>query len=1518
MKGCAVSFVFYIILIFVVGCGEGLKTDYTTDTGPSVTDEDTIDSGSTDTKPDGDTEPSDNLDSDNPDTTQENPDTDDADTTPDSGDSQSDADQDSDPDATDNDADTTSDNPDSDDTDSELTTEPSEPTEEPKPDEDEIVVIEPTDDATCSEIGGIWNSGKCTKSVSCTGLPENAVWNKASGIRQTWNGTEWVPSATGSYSATSSTSECVFKCKTNYEWNTETSTCDGATRQTICPSKPANTVWNDNDADGTFTQTWNGASWEPATYNSTYNKTAGTCTYTCTVGYIWNGSVCETAPTQSANCTGLPANAEWNTVSSITQTYDGTSWYPSTTGVYNTTASTMQCRFKCKTNYNWNSSTSKCVAATQTASCAGLPTGAVWNTASSITQTWSGSEWLPTTTGSYNTTSSTSECRYKCGTNYTWKNSQCVADTKDGTCSSKPANTVWNDNDRNGKFTQTWSGTSWSPASYASTYNKTAGICTYTCIAGYIWNGSSCEVAPTQSANCTGLPANAQWNTASSITQTYDGSSWYPSTAGVYNTTSSTSECRYKCKEHYSWKNSQCVADTQTASCTGLPANASWNTASSITQTWSGSAWLPTTTGSYSTTSSTTQCRFKCNTNYNWNSSTSKCDAATQQVTCTGLPSNAQWNTASSITQTWNGSSWQPTTTGSFNNTASTSECRYKCKTNYNWNSSTSTCDAATQQANCSSKPANTVWNDNGANGKFSQTWNGASWNPASYTSTYNITAGTCRYKCDTNYNWNSSTSTCDAATQQANCSSKPANTVWNDNGANGKFTQTWNGSAWNPANYTSTYNTTAGTCRFKCNTNYNWNSSTSKCEAATQPATCTGLPANASWNTVSSITQTWNGSSWQPTTIGSYNETSSTTECRFGCNMNYNWNSSTSTCDAATQNGTCSSKPANTDWNDNGRNGKFTQTWDGSAWEPASYDSSYNTTAGTCRYKCTDNYHYENGQCIFNTKSNVACTGLPANTQWNTVSTITQTWNGSSYQPTNVGSYNETASSTECRYKCAEGYHRENGQCVSNTKNNVECIGLPANAQWNTASTISQTWNGSSWQPTTTGSYNTAASTSQCYYKCKDGYHTENGGVSCISNTKTSSCTGLIPHAQWNTASTITQTWNGSSWVPATSGSYSETASTSECRYKCDSTHYWYNSECTNPCDYEPCEDVTNSQHICTATSWQDYSCDCNDGYVWNNALCILTLGKICTNQSKCYNASSSITCPASSSANFYGQDSQYINKCTEQNFTVKTVSEEEISVDNNTGLEWLKTIPSTNHTWDEAKTYCEDLTYGGYSDWRLPNPQEILTIVAGENAKGRKACVSSSNAVPLNSNQFLWTSQEFNNSNGYKLDAGEIDYTTKTESTLTCCVRGDEMPKGIFLETTVNGAVVVTDSTTGHIWQKNYATNKTWQAALKYCEDSTYAGYTDWRLPNKNELASLLNYDKTTSPRSDFPDMPGQGFWSSTTYDKTEMKCYNIHSCTTTHDYSYAWHVYFNGLGTVSFNNKGNGYDYVRCVRN
>ncbi len=58
------------------------------------------------------------------------------------------------------------------------------------------------------------------------------------------------------------------------------------------------------------------------------------------------------------------------------------------------------------------------------------------------------------------------------------------------------------------------------------------------------------------------------------------------------------------------------------------------------------------------------------------------------------------------------------------------------------------------------------------------------------------------------------------------------------------------------------------------------------------------------------------------------------------------------------------------------------------------------------------------------------------------------------------------------------------------------------------------------------------------------------------------------------------------------------------------------------------------------------------------------------------------------------------------------------------------------------------------------------------------------------------------------------------------------------------------VTCKDTNLMWQDDESaktTEKTWKEAIEYCESLNFAGYSDWRLPNKNELLSIVDRSKS-----------------------------------------------------------------------
>ena len=101
--------------------------------------------------------------------------------------------------------------------------------------------------------------------------------------------------------------------------------------------------------------------------------------------------------------------------------------------------------------------------------------------------------------------------------------------------------------------------------------------------------------------------------------------------------------------------------------------------------------------------------------------------------------------------------------------------------------------------------------------------------------------------------------------------------------------------------------------------------------------------------------------------------------------------------------------------------------------------------------------------------------------------------------------------------------------------------------------------------------------------------------------------------------------------------------------------------------------------------------------------------------------------------------------------------------------------------------------------------------------------------------------------------------------------------------------------------------ATNKNWEEALTYAESLDLAGYDDWRLPNINELQSIVDYTKN-NPAIDtdfFPVQPGNDHWhwSSTTQLSSGGAS------------TSAWRLSL-GTGSSTPRIKTNSY-YVRAVR-
>ena len=97
------------------------------------------------------------------------------------------------------------------------------------------------------------------------------------------------------------------------------------------------------------------------------------------------------------------------------------------------------------------------------------------------------------------------------------------------------------------------------------------------------------------------------------------------------------------------------------------------------------------------------------------------------------------------------------------------------------------------------------------------------------------------------------------------------------------------------------------------------------------------------------------------------------------------------------------------------------------------------------------------------------------------------------------------------------------------------------------------------------------------------------------------------------------------------------------------------------------------------------------------------------------------------------------------------------------------------TEFTWEEALQYCEALTWGGYSDWRLPNLTEFMshfdpTVMAGIDTNAFKSTVTS----------WHWTSSNSASNQSYSyrmiLNSGDTLDGMRTVDAYARCVRGED----------------------------------------------------------------------------------------------------------------------------------------------
>lgn len=242
-------------------------------------------------------------------------------------------------------------------------------------------------------------------------------------------------------------------------------------------------------------------------------------------------------------------------------------------------------------------------------------------------------------------------------------------------------------------------------------------------------------------------------------------------------------------------------------------------------------------------------------------------------------------------------------------------------------------------------------------------------------------------------------------------------------------------------------------------------------------------------------------------------------------------------------------------------------------------------------------------------------------------------------------------------------------------------------------------------------------------------------------------------------------------------------------------------------------------------------------------------------------------------------------------------------------TNLMWQQT-DGGEMTFEAAAAYCDNLTLGGYDDWRLPSAQEAFSIL---NHGNNNPAINTAFFAPTGA-EYWWT-REIQVGNPAKIwvtnAGGGIGNHPKTETigaggTKKFHVRAvrDRVPPIVLTEQFTVTDSIVTDQLTQLEWLRwPPADSMTWEQALHVAETLVADGKSDWRLPNIKELESL-NDESRSQPSVDpavFPGILAKKYWSSTTLPNQSTR---------------AWFM-DTRFGVVSYDQKS-VKNLVMCVRN
>lgn len=304
------------------------------------------------------------------------------------------------------------------------------------------------------------------------------------------------------------------------------------------------------------------------------------------------------------------------------------------------------------------------------------------------------------------------------------------------------------------------------------------------------------------------------------------------------------------------------------------------------------------------------------------------------------------------------------------------------------------------------------------------------------------------------------------------------------------------------------------------------------------------------------------------------------------------------------------------------------------------------------------------------------------------------------------------------------------------------------------------------------------------------------------------------------------------------------------------------------------------------------------------------LTYTIVDTGQTYCYNDAVSIPCPEAGSAHF-GQDAQYVG-----NQPAYAENGDGTITDLNTGLMWAQD-PGSKLTYNQAVAGAATFNLAGYNDWRLPAIKELYSLVlfSGHDPSGCDSEAVCPDLVPFIDTNFfnfqygqpdagerLIDAQFISNTPyvGLGVEGGLVFGLNYADGRIkgygTGPMPGAAEDKPFFVlyvrggtdyglnQFVDNGDGTINDQATGLTWMQTDSQQALgWQEALAYCQNLSWAGYDDWRLPNAKELHSIV--DTTRAPDTSNTAAINSLFQSTPITNEAGQPDYGYYWTSTTH---------------------------------